>query len=248
MCSRLAQTGVHSILKETKGAKQEAQLIKSISDKMSIFTKDLATCRCRNISADAAALKELASKCSESNVLPDSSRCWKESEKKWKSSTGTESVDGVTAARWCLTHNLIQQGYTILSETVLSRLCLLMGLDAGIPNDRSLASEVVTIFANSIPQDIGILFLLPRLIAHEPVWRFWKGIGELVEIHINLSQRRNDINHCGENDDPRGRARFEKQLGGYINQSSGSCPFLHELLPSPVLFSQNWKSRHFQCD
>jgi CRISPR-associated Csx2 family protein len=217
LCSRLAETGVHGVLAETRGKNEEAQVIKGVAKRMTDFTKDLATCRCRNISKSAADLKDLASKCSESTMLPAFKPLVEKIREEVKEFDGDEILDGVRAARWCFTHNLIQQGCTILSETVISQLCRLMGLNPEIQNDRELASAAVTIFAKKIPQEEWNRVSSENPDRTRACLDALDRRRKLVEIHRNLSRLRNDINHGGKNDEAMKAADFEKNVGRHID-------------------------------
>jgi len=46
--------------------------------------------------------------------------------------------DGIQAARWCLEHNLIQQGYTILNETLITHCLARIGADPADSHVRGL--------------------------------------------------------------------------------------------------------------
>ena len=110
--------------------------------------------------------------------------------------------NGIHAARWCIDHELIQQGYTLLQESICSYVTTLHGeLDSTKQEDRELASDALNISSHSYPRDTWktenpkVVEVLVELIPKE-----------LISAYSSLTSLRNDINHAGFRNNP---ANFE---------------------------------------
>ncbi|WP_207679588.1 TM1812 family CRISPR-associated protein [Desulfonema magnum] len=136
--------------------------------------------------------------------------------------------DGIHAARWCLEHNLIQQGYTILQETLVSYF--VSGIDEK-PEDlkdknrevsrkaariRDISTQAVKICRDSLPEN---KWAKPAADHPEVTRKFLAFYGprkELLEVFNKLSNYRNDLNHAGYRQNPMKSDSFEKNLAGLI--------------------------------
>ena len=124
-------------------------------------------------------------------------------------------ITHLQAARWCLEHNLIQQAYTILQETVVSMvLCQVEKLPVSNHSlerrKRTLVTEASALMAQKKPlaearQEDGTEELWPL------VWDFLgeRGVGRQLD---RMRNRRNDLNHAGINDHPADSSSFKKDL------------------------------------
>jgi len=121
--------------------------------------------------------------------------------------------NGFHAVKWCINNNLIQQGITILKETVTSIVCENCNLDYKKEEDRNLIDTVFAIKSKNIEQN-------------ETEWNNFATqnrvkIYDILENDIvniiykkfdELSQLRNDINHAGFKNNSRKADKFEKAL------------------------------------
>ena len=194
---QLAQSTVRPILKESKGQDQEAQAIRRLAGLLENFTKNLSTCRGSEISRNARGLQEALAVTAYPDLLPPLKPLLYQLSKRLQGFTGEAVQDGLRAARWCLEHNLIQQGMTILQETLITHFLLQAGLDPTEKNQRQLASQAATIFCNTIDPSAWH----PPASNHPEVIQqhldYFRTHATLAEIYRNLSQPRNDINHAG---------------------------------------------------
>jgi hypothetical protein len=108
-------------------------------------------------------------------------------------------MDGIRAAEWCAQHNLVQQGYTILRESLITYVCLKHGID---PTERE-GRETVT---HDIGADLKMLGEYNRdskqkKIGATPQRAFCSAVFgdnlELLRVYQRLFRVRNDINHAG---------------------------------------------------
>ncbi len=100
---------------------------------------------------------------------------------------------GFGAVQWCLEHDLIQQAYTLLQETIITWVCQQAGLNQQERGERSFAAMVLGLWqipenewrdeAKKRPDEVRrILHIIPR---------------ELLKIYDPLKTLRNDLNHAG---------------------------------------------------
>ncbi|MGQ9921968.1 MAG: TIGR02221 family CRISPR-associated protein [Desulfobacca sp.] len=193
----LAHNQVRPILKKTKGQDQEAQAIRRLATLLEHFTKNLSTCRGQKISSTAMALQQALAASPDPELLPPFKPLLYKLSQRLQGFTGETVRDGVQAARWCLEHNLIQQGITILQETLLTHFVLQAGGDPQQKKLRDLASQAVTIFLNNIDtaQWHTPAADHPEVIARHKA--YFRENEEAAKVYRNLSQPRNDINHAG---------------------------------------------------
>lgn len=124
--------------------------------------------------------------------------------------------NGFAAVKWCINHHLIQQGITLLQETIVSWLCELSNLDWEIENDRKLASQAIKIVAKNKPKDSWLNLSKKREAESKMLQSTIRNFKNLAEGYCRLSTLRNDINHGGcrnENDNKPHKAEvFKCQL------------------------------------
>jgi CRISPR-associated Csx2 family protein len=128
--------------------------------------------------------------------------------------------NGFKAVEWCLSHQLIQQGITLLQETIVTLICI----DMNYPSDihKSGREFVLNAFG---------CFLIP-----EP-WNKTTNVFEIKKIHANqwfialqpaynrLRVFRNDINHGGFERTARQYKTFEKALQNSLNEVKNTLNF-----------------------
>jgi hypothetical protein len=132
---------------------------------------------------------------------------------------GDEIADGIAAAKWCAEHNLYQQSYTILSETMTTFVVnKAIGKDGRDENDRTLVNQCKTIIKKDLPESdwrppaSDEKFNTQRMIA------WMKPQQDLLEGLQNLSDTRNDLNHAGQNDKPGRPETIRKNLLGHLEK------------------------------
>ncbi len=221
----LAQTQVRPILKETKGQDQEAQAIRRLAGLLENFTKNVGTCRGQEISQNAVALQQALNVTAYPDLLPPLKPLLYQLHKKMQGFSGEVVKDGLQAARWCLEHNLIQQGLTILQEFLITLFVTQGGFDPTSKTQRDLASQAAHIFCGNIPpEDWRPPAANQREIVQQYLTYFQEH-AELAKLFRNLTQPRNDINHAGFVG-PHSADALAGQLAQFIQQL--------EALTSPV--------------
>lgn len=94
--------------------------------------------------------------------------------------------NGFVAVQWCIDHDLIQQGYTLLQECIISWITELAGLDMKNKDDRDYVADAIHTINHKKHEDYekyqSIIKVMPP---------------ELPSVYDALSNDRNDINHAG---------------------------------------------------
>jgi len=213
----LARTSVRPILKETQGRDQEAQAIRRLADLLEKFTINLSTCRGQEIAQNAAELQQALAVSQYPDLLPPLKPLLYQLHKTMQDFTGQTVRDGLRAVRWCLEHNLLQQGFTILQEFLLTHFVSQNGYDPSDRMKRDLASQAAHIFCAQIEPSRwhGAAAAHPDIV-HRYV-EFFARQPRLAQVYRNLSQPRNDINHAGFVQ-PRSAGSLAQELASYLGQ------------------------------
>ena len=127
--------------------------------------------------------------------------------------------DGLQAAKWCLNHHLVQQGYTILQETLIIYFVSMIGEDPENFYDRNkiIANQAVTIFFKKIPEQEWFKESALNKDITKKFQNLYKNNQSLIKIYRDLTGSKNDINDCGIKDNPATIQIQEEKLGELIN-------------------------------
>lgn len=219
----LARTAINPILRETRGQDTAASAIRQVTSLLSAFSKQISTCRGREIDQTAVKLKQALELCRNQRLLPTLQPLLGRVEQSLKAFRGNAVADGIQAARWCLNHNLIQQGFTLLQETMITAFVLQANNNPAERKHRALASQAVNIYLDNIeahnwhpPASDH-----PDLINQQIL--FLKNQRELANIFRNLSQDRNDLNHAGYVS-PSSAEDFAARLAKYLERVEKLLP------------------------
>jgi len=220
--NKLASEELTPILKETKGRDEEAQNLKNLGVQLEKFTELIQTSRGFNIikGFDFNNLRELINSSKESILKPINPLLDRISDK-IKSFNNNDIINGYAAVEWCIEHNLIQQGYTILQETMISEIVVKHFGEDKIAdrNKREIVSQAINIKHRKTPEDGW------KNIARDNKKVVQKIMGKLdddfIKIFDSVSQYRNDINHAGFGDNPHKPEDLKRQLKEYYEKLKG---------------------------
>ena len=219
--SRLANYSARSVLSKTMGEDRTAHFLRRIAGDLDKFTKTLSTCRGLDISNVVKKLNKDIKQLEESNYVPPEpfQPVFKQIKDQMGRFKGDPILDGISAARWCLDHNLIQQGYTILQETLTSHFVSKIGEnETYLKNkNRQIVNQAVTIYTNSLPPREWIKPAKDDPETTRKFINYFKTQKELVKIYNDLSDSRNDLNHAGYRTNARRSEIFGKQLSKMID-------------------------------
>ncbi len=222
--SALAEHSARTRLSRTKGRDRSQHTIRKMAENLEKFTKSLATCRGRDMADVALRLKQSLEDCRAVKLdnplnIPLKSILGK-IEDQIEPFSGHFIMDGIKASRWCLEHNLIQQSYTILQETLITYFVFSIGKN---PEDyssknryRTLANQAVSIFLNKLSVEKWKKDAFENQPVIEKFINFYKTKKILVKLYHNLTGFRNDLNHAGYSDSARSAEKFRKELPGFL--------------------------------
>jgi CRISPR-associated Csx2 family protein len=211
-CS-LADCAVQPLLRGSQGKDQAAATIRKVSAQLNAFTKALATCRGPEITDLVESLKENLGKFKNHHLLPALTPLLQRIREHLSIFSGDKIKDGIKAARWCLEHNLIQQGYTLLLEFLICYLCRETGTDWDDRRHRTIVSEAIGISRKGLTEDQwgGEAREHPE-ITRKILTCLQRQPKDLLDIFSELAEYRNDLNHGGWRKSYKPAKKFEEKL------------------------------------
>lgn len=219
--NELTTEKVISRKKEVKGPDDEADNLKNMAVALDAFSKTMTTCRGKNISCDAEKLKHSISRAKEQQLIKPLTPLLEKLEKTVADFSFKDEVqDGLAAAQWCLKHNLIQQGFTLLQETICTFILKRStDEDTSEKNKRNLVGMAVKIEWKNIPfNEWDEPAQKPRNREIIDKIRNWLRNHQSLLKHMNnISHIRNDLNHAGINNSPMNADKFADNLRKYIS-------------------------------
>jgi CRISPR-associated Csx2 family protein len=202
MAGALAREGALGILRESRGADEAAQAINRLGAAMVSFSTLIFTCRGPEIGARSAQLKECLQGAREIDLPRPFRPLFGKLEQRLEAFGGSAVQDGLAAVRWCLDHNLVQQGYTILEEVLFGHVVEQAGGEVQNVSHRMAASQAFTVVSRKWVDDpckwgdegrkdpALTRKMIDCILAH----------GELHRTVERIRDRRNDLNHAGFTD------------------------------------------------
>ena len=121
-------------------------------------------------------------------------------------------MDGVQAAKWCLEHNMIQQGLTILQEIIVCYLLLKIGVSVDNILHREIASKAINILYNETEEEKWDQKAKQHANLTRKYCNVCKSERELVKKYVVLTDFRNDMNHAGYRPNPKPPETFVTKL------------------------------------
>jgi CRISPR-associated Csx2 family protein len=206
--SEITQKELKPLLKGENEKTDTARDINKFINSLMIVTDSLQTNRGQDL-VEGNIFKNLQlnlSKISDSNfIVPMKPILEKVSEKVKNFNTESDWKNGFQAVRWCIEHNLIQQGITMLQESLLTYYCIQFDLNYKVEGDRNLIAACFYIKNKGLEDDINEWSDLAK-INKIKVIRIIENIPkELAGDYDSLTKgARNDINHGGfsKNENP----------------------------------------------
>lgn len=214
----LAKEKIRPLLKFSQGADQTASSIRDVISSLEPFTQALGTCRGQQISPAVNRLKESLSRCKNFNQVKPLGPLLDKLKTQMDAFPGNGIGDGLQAVKWCTHHNLIQQGYTILQEVVITLLLNQLGWDSLNRDNRELIGQGIKIFLEDLPVGKRKKLACDHPEKIEQIKKILETKGRLAEIFISLSGRRNDLNHAGFLINPMPPRKFKEMLEKMIAQ------------------------------
>ena len=128
---------------------------------------------------------------------------------------------GIQAAQWCLEHGLIQQGYTILQETLITFFVKKIGADPLDKKARELVPSAAKIVNENLSRDHwrGESAKPENGDRVEHLRGVFRDDKEILKLFSRLSQERNDLNHAGYSGDKKDSKKFFSNLDEHIKKA-----------------------------
>lgn len=194
----LADRKSRAVKRIKQGPDKAADTMKTIAACIRAFSENMSTCRGLQIPSSITDVKQSVSKGKYTDMDPAFQPLLSHLDERLSNFTGRPVEDGLRAVQWCAEHNLVQQGYTILREFMISYVCKGFGVDE---HDWEKRSSI----ANSIGKDVetwqryqkqrkGVKVKIDLVT---PEYELFSPDSELPEMFSTLFGLRNDINHAG---------------------------------------------------
>lgn len=211
---RLARRSVNPVLAKTKGRDKAAAGVKKLGSHLADFTEILSTCRGNQIKDICGTLKEDFSAYRRAEHAAAFDPLVSRVADRMNRFKGEHVNDGIHAVRWCLGHNLIQQGYTILLETIVT--AVLISINADIMDlDARMAVPGAAIVLNrggaGKKEDQENCFFIQSKSYLEKNTALVKPITILIDL-------RNDLNHAGWRKNASKPQRFRSKLEHLVDK------------------------------
>jgi CRISPR-associated Csx2 family protein len=141
--TELAASTLSPLLKQAKGSDKNLTTFASLSKNLNNFSKNIRTNRKANgsIAQSAVKIKTSLSLLENENIIPAFKPLLKHIEKSVSGFGDDRIKNGLTAVKWCISHGLVQQGYTMLLELTFTKMILIASKDPSDLTNRTLASN-----------------------------------------------------------------------------------------------------------
>ena len=216
--SELTVEGVQPILRETRGGDEAARNLKGFANNLENLTMQFRTCRGMGlIDFDYDELRKMVSlikdDCNVAPLIP----LFEKVREKIGDFNNDDVGNGFIAVEWCLEHGLIQQGITLLHETIKSHII-----------DKHFSHEELT--DQKYREAVNRALYFRKDGKSEDKWdvkpeekRIIRAVisgldPELSKIFGQIGQYRNDINHSGFKERALRPETFEKKLAKHIKE------------------------------
>lgn len=210
----LTNEEVAPILRDTRGNDKGAKNLKKLGAQLEKLSELIQTSRGLSVirGFDFDNLRELININKES-ILKPINPLLDEISSKIENFDNGDIKNGYTSVKWCIQHNLIQQGYTMLQETMISEIVAKhFGADEiANKNRRVLVSQAIIIKYRKIPEE---KWEYPSKSNKKDIQDIISDLdGNFVRIYGTMSsQYRNDINHAEFVNDPHKPKDLKKKL------------------------------------
>lgn len=192
---------------------EEANALLTLADRSHDFHQMMQTCRAPEIPQGLDDLRDALNRAKTMEIrgFRPFEKLFGKMNDKIKGFTGRPIMDDYLAAKWCFENGLIQQGYTMLQEGIISAVCRVMGIHINKRGYRTRISSAVRQLVEETEQkkrqagdtvDLVINFLTPYK-------NYLSSYGELTDY-------RNSMNHAGWNEDDLSHEEFHKKLHEFL--------------------------------
>lgn len=198
---QLANNEINPLLRSKSDRTEVARKINVFVQSLKNVVENLQTNRGRNIVQGeifARLMTNIDSISEDLFIIPMKPLISKVKEKVKNFSSQEDWKNGLHAVKWCIDHNMIQQGITLLQETIITYYCILNQLDYKREQDRQLVNDCFYIKGMGIEHKEKDWSKIARINEKQSKTILSKLDKRIVDDFQSLSQGgRNDINHGG---------------------------------------------------
>lgn len=214
----LADQTLAPVLEKTQGKDKSARTLKTIAGGLDRFSRDISTCRGPNISKDVQLLKQNIANYPTSHHLKALEPLIQLIGSKLATFKNDTLVDGLAATRWCLEHNLIQQGFTILQEAVVSYMIQLVGHDPKNVADRKIVTQTMGHHRCQRPEDKWCHESGANVELARSYYDLIDSYPSLSGVFNEVTEQRNSLNHAAWRREPTKNPKFYLRLADLANR------------------------------
>jgi len=227
--------GITSILSDTDNYSEDDLFV------FEKFSKEISTCRGKDIISAKSALKLtsiLSRENNENKVFEPIKEVIKEKISPYKEN---DVNNGYRAVEYCLKHGLIQQGFTILQEFIITTIIdILSSEDVYDIKMRDVVSSCLSV---KVKAKFTFDYSIKDFDATNPVFDKYvlckdscydlEYKTKLTKIYNSISHgARNDLNHAGFNENPKEMDEFAKGLNEKLNKVKQILSYVTEPVES----------------
>ncbi len=191
---KLAEDEYKPLLKNSKGADEVGQILKLLSMNIEDITNSFNTSNGRDIVYGEifTDIKKSIKDFSKTNILPALRPLLDYTTESISEFTDKNIRNGFLAVKWCIKNNLIQQGYTLLQENIITYIADLHKKDYSEVFVRTDIGSAFHIFSRKLTKDKWKVYdkdFIDILIKDDSIMKLSKEFD-------SITVRRNELNHA----------------------------------------------------
>lgn len=215
---------------------EQCKLVQNISNNLNELTKNISVCRTLDITESVNRLQKNIEEYRQlyrqlnSSVIPLPFILLLNKIEKAISAfdTSDEVGNGLASVKWCIDHNLIQQAYTILLETLVTFVIASIKNNVQYENKdrfkldiniRQLVTAEAAILEQNKERKEKNIKKEKYVEIAETIRNFLLNRKELRRLIFKISQRRNDLNHAGYNEHSTKPKKFYEEIQSLYSQA-----------------------------
>jgi CRISPR-associated Csx2 family protein len=186
------------ILRETQGREDTAKGLRELLNRLHPMAMRILTARLQDIE-NFTSLEEQVSELKGQTLLPPLNPLLDLiAQKTQPFAAPSQEEKGFAAVEWCITHNLIPQGYTLLQETIVSGLCRVLSYNSTVSEERDFVTALLNVEGKKADRADWREPLESRRSDAEAILACCgPAFKALASPFCRLTGLRNDINHAG---------------------------------------------------
>lgn len=233
--STLTSQNITPILKETQGQDTHANQLRQMANAIDMFAQNTATCRGKELSRSAVNVQRNITEAilsSAALVKPLTPLLNRMEDRFQGYDSAHELRNAFEVARWCQDHQLIQQGLTILQESLITHFCHIMNLNEDDIEHRHAISGAISLLAQkSSPSDSASSGKEKPHITREDIVDALEPLlpsRAFVKAFEGLRKARNDMNHAGYTQGYKKAKAFQRSFHQLLEEFDKELDFFNQ--------------------